>query len=44
MRSGVYKVILMFMVSLAVGTLLASGVLVLIPEVKIKHQIIVIAR
>lgn len=32
MKSSVYKVILMFMVSLAVGTLLSSGVLVLIPE------------
>ena len=33
MKSGLYKIILMFMVALAVGTLVGSGVLVLIPEV-----------
>ncbi|XP_070200088.1 metal cation symporter ZIP14-like [Littorina saxatilis] len=32
MKSSMYKVILMFMVALAVGTLVGSGVLVLIPE------------
>lgn len=33
MKSRLYKIILMFMVALAVGTLVGSGVLVLIPEV-----------
>ena len=33
MKSAMYKVVLMFMVALAVGTLVGSGVLVLIPEV-----------
>ena len=40
MRTGIYKLILMFMVALAVGTLLASGVLVLIPEVRKISQVL----
>nr|KAG5694174.1 hypothetical protein BaRGS_016020 [Batillaria attramentaria] len=32
MKMAIYKTMLMFMVALAVGTLLASGILVLIPE------------
>ena len=33
MKMKIYKVVLMFMVALAVGTLAGSGLLVLIPEV-----------
>ena len=35
MKSDFYKVMLMFMVALAVGTLVGNGVLVLIPEVTV---------
>ena len=35
MNLKIYKVVLMFLVALAVGTLVGSGLLILIPEVRI---------